>query len=93
MPPLEGLKILCSLLTSMKLSASGKQLSLKLTDISRAHFYGKAERRVFVTLPEGDETLGYCGLLKRTMYGTRDASAVWQRSYTALLKKHDTPRR
>ncbi|CAE7372762.1 GIP, partial [Symbiodinium sp. CCMP2592] len=41
MPPLEGLKILCSLLTSMKRSASGKQLSLKLTDISRAHFMAK----------------------------------------------------
>ena len=88
MPPLEGLKILCSLLTSMKRSTSGKRLTLKLTDISRAHFYGKAERRVFVTLPEGDEEPGKCGLLKRTMYGTRDASAVWQRSYTTLLKKH-----
>ena len=88
MPPLEGLKILCSLLTSMKRSTSGKQLTLKLTDISRAHFYGKAERRIFVTLPEGDEEHGKCGLLKRTMYGTRDASAVWQRSYTTLLRKH-----
>ena len=88
MPPLEGLKILCSLLTSMKRSTAGKQLTLKLTDISRAHFYGKAERRVFVTLPEGDEEQGMCGLLKRTMYGTRDASAVWQRSYTTLLRKH-----
>ena len=88
MPPLEGLKILCSLLTSMKRSTAGKQLTLKFTDISRAHFYGKAERRVFVTLPEGDEEQGVCGLLKRTMYGTRDASAVWQRSYTTLLRKH-----
>ena len=88
MPPLEGLKILCSLLTTLKRSKSGKKLTLKLTDISRAHFYGKAERRVFVTLPEGDEAPGFCGLLKRTMYGTRDASAVWQRSYTSLLRKH-----
>ncbi|CAE7515888.1 unnamed protein product [Symbiodinium natans] len=88
MPPLEGLKILCSLLTTLKRSKGGKKLTLKLTDISRAHFYGKAERRVFVTLPEGDEAPGFCGLLKRTMYGTRDASAVWQRSYTSLLRKH-----
>ena len=43
---------------------------------------------MFVTLPEGDEAPGFCGLLKRTMYGARDASAVWQRSYTSLLRKH-----
>ena len=48
--------------------------------------YGKADR-VFVTLPEGDETSGVCGLLKKTMYATRDASVVWQRSCTNLLRK------
>jgi len=31
-----------------------KPLKLRLLDISRAHFYGHAQREIFVTLPEGD---------------------------------------
>ena len=87
MPPLEALKMLCSLMVPLKTTRRGGKLSLKLTDISRAHFYGKAGRRVFVNLPEGDEEEGKCALLLRTMYGTRDASAVWQRDYTQLLNE------
>ena len=85
MPPLEALKLLCSLMVTLRVSRGGGKLSLKLTDISRAHFYGRAVRRIFVTLPEGDESPGFCGLLNRTMYGTRDASATWQKDYTELL--------
>lgn len=82
MPPLEALKLLCSLMVTLRVSRGGGKLSLKLTDISRAHFYGRAVRRIFVTLPEGDESPGFCGLLNRTMYGTRDASATWQKRTT-----------
>jgi hypothetical protein len=49
-----------------------------LYDISRAHFYSVAKRRVFVALPEEEAKPGNCALLLRTMYGTRDASATWQ---------------
>jgi len=89
MPPLEALKLLCSLLVTLRVSRRGGKLSLKLTDISRAHFYGRAARRIFVTLPEGDESPGECGLLNKTMYGTRDASATWQRDYTELLETNE----
>ena len=88
MPPLEALKLMCSLLATLRVSRGGGKLTLKLTDISRAHFYGTATRRIFVNLPEGDETPGMCGLLLKTMYGTRDASSTWQKDYTSLLQKH-----
>ena len=48
-------------------------------DISRAHFYGTAVRRVFIDLPDEDKVeQGYdkCGLLLKSMYGTQDASHI-----------------
>ena len=85
MPPLEAAKILCSLLASKRTSKSGKLLKLALYDISRAHFYGESQRSVYVTLPEGDESEGKCALLHKTMYGTQDASHVWQEHYSRKL--------
>ena len=89
MPPLEALKALCSLMVSRKRSKFGKLYKLKLLDISRAHFYGVSRRRVFCTLPEGEEIPNKCALLKRSMYGTMDAASIWQETYTDLLKEHD----
>ena len=54
----------------------------------RAHFYGESRRQVFTNLPEGDEEEGYCALLQKTMYGTQDASSVWQETYTKLMDAH-----
>eukprot|EP00959_Pyramimonas_sp_CCMP1952_P350100 7335116-Pyramimonas_sp.AAC.1 len=89
MPPLESLKMLCSMLTTLKVSKGRrKHLKLKLFDISRAHFYGVAKREVYVSLPEGDQQKGYCALLQRSMYGTQDASAIWQDDYTSLLEQN-----
>ena len=92
MPPLEALKLLLSLMVTLKKSRKGGDLKLRLLDISRAHFYGNAERRVFVTLPEGDKLEGHCGLLLKSMYGTRDAANIWQRDYTELLLQHNFTR-
>ena len=88
MPPLEALKLLCSIMVSTKTSKAGKPLKLKLYDISRAHFYGESRRKVYTNLPEGDESPGHCALLLKTMYGTQDASSVWQETYTELLKQN-----
>ena len=88
MPPLEALKVLCSLMTSMKTSRSGKPLLMKLIDISRAHFYGESKRNVYTNLPEGDEQPGKCAKLVRSMYGTQDASSIWQETYSTLVKDH-----
>ena len=90
MPPLEALKALRSLMVTLKIGRGArKSRSLKLSDISRAHFYGESKRRVFVTLPEGDEEEGCCTLLKRTMYGTQDASNIWCETWIKHLNKAD----
>ena len=89
MPPLEALKVLCSLLVSKKVSKSGQPLKLRLIDISAAHFYGQARRRVFCNLPEGEEIAGKCAVLKRSMHGALDAASTWQQTYADVLKKNN----
>ena len=58
-------------------------------DVSRAYFYAKAVRPVYVKLPEedieaGDE--GKCGRLRMSMYGTRDAALNCWLEYAATLR-------
>ena len=86
MPPLEAVKLLLSRMVTLKVSKKGrKPLKLRLLDISGAHFYGRAQRDVYVTLPEGDQEPGMVGKLLRSMYGTRDASHIWQADYSEAL--------
>ena len=86
MPPLEALKLMMSILVGRGRTTRGGVLKMGLYDISRAHFYGVAKRRVFVALPEEEAKPGKCALLLRTMYGTRDASATWQDDYLEHLE-------
>ena len=83
-PPLEAAKLLCSMPATKRKSKRGKPLKLALFDMSRARFYRKAQREIYVTLPEGDDEDGKRALLLKTMYGTQDARHVWL-DYTALL--------
>ena len=58
-------------------------------DVSGAYFHAKVQRPVPVTLPaEGfsgkDE--GKIGLLKKNMYGTRDAASNWERDWQGHLE-------
>ena len=72
MPPLEAMKILGSAMVTVKVSKPRrKPLELKLYDISRAHLYGIAKRKVYVTPPMEEHEEGKCGLLEKSMYGTR----------------------
>ena len=59
-------------------------------DVSRAYFYAKAVRPVYVNLRdedrmEGDEQM--CGRLMMSMYGTKDAATNWAAEYTETLIK------
>ena len=87
MPPLEPSKLLCSLKVSMKTSRKGNPLKLAHFDISRTHFMPKARRELYVELPDEDpmKQKGFVGLLLRSMYGTQDASNLWQEDYTEAL--------
>ncbi|CAK0886283.1 unnamed protein product [Prorocentrum cordatum] len=86
MPPLEAVKILGGMMVQRRRSSRNRPLAMRLFDISRALFYGKAERAVYIKLPDTEADGVHCGLLKKSMYGTQDASAIWQRDYTAVME-------
>ena len=59
------------------LGSSVKQPVLLVIDVRRAYFYAKVRRRVYIELPEGDgggPGSRQCGLLRKSLYGTLDAS-------------------
>ena len=88
MPLLEAVKVLVSAMMSVSLSNKRKPLNLRHYDISRAHFQGTAQRLVHIKLPAedrqkyGEDKVG--GLVK-IMYGTQDASHIWQHDYVNLI--------
>eukprot|EP00975_Prorocentrum_lima_P036486 7674339-Prorocentrum_lima.AAC.1 len=51
---------------------------LMVLDATRAHVHSLATRRVFVKLCDLDASSDMCGLLEKSMYGTRDAAANWE---------------
>ena len=82
-PPSECLKIALSMM------AEDRKKKMLYADVSRAYFYAKAARPVYVKLPEedrepGDESM--CGRLRVSMYGTRDAALNWATEYGETLK-------
>ena len=70
-PPSECLRMLISRMASIP----GAQMLY--VDVSRAYFYAKAVRAVYVQFQEEDSEegdQGRCGKLLMSMYGTRDAA-------------------
>ena len=77
--PLDALKATISMAAS-----HSPEFSLMHVDVSRAYFHAKAERLVLVKLPVEDcsgKDEGEIGLLKKSMYGTRDAASIWERDW------------
>ena len=75
--PLEALKAIISIAAS-----HSPEFSLMHVDVSLVYFHAKAQTPVLVKLPAGDcsgEDKGKIGLLKKSMYGTRDAASNWER--------------
>ena len=81
-PPTETLRFMISNFMTDRWKR-GKKMNrvLLVLDVSRAHFHPAATREVYVRLPEEDYEEGKIGLLKKTMYGTRDAAAGWEEYY------------
>jgi hypothetical protein len=87
MPPLETLRMLISRAATGRASSTGGRKILVI-DARKAHLHATTERELFVDLPPEIRRPGFCGRLKRCLYGTRDASARWEAFLAAELKKN-----
>ena len=68
--------------------AEGEDLEMAIFDISGAHFMAPMDREACIELPEEDkppEDGDAVGLLQRSMYGFRTASANWMKNWQATL--------
>ena len=77
-PPLGATKLVVSNAASD--GKHGKEKVIMAIDVKRLYFYAKPIRETYVELPRGDDRLGdedQCGLLKLSLYGTRDAAMNW----------------
>ena len=87
-PPLEVLKLLITKLADREKQRmdqeedpeSDEATILIHIDVHRAYFNAKAREDTYVEVPVEDQTEEYkvCGLLKKAMYGTRQAASAWQ---------------
>ena len=85
-PPLESLRLLCSLCASNQ--AAKRPYRLMTIDVKRAYFYARSRRPVYIEIPiedfePGDED--NVAKLNLSLYGTRDAAQNWAKEYTAHL--------
>ena len=83
-PPLEALKVALSEIATG--TRRGKVVAL--VDVRRAYYYAPARRKVFVELPPEDHQPGderMCGLLRYSLYGSRDAAQNWEEELAATL--------
>ena len=63
-----------------------------VSDVSRAFFEAPASRKIAVTLPdealpENEKGTGMVGILKMSIYGTRDAAANFQKEVWRLMTR------
>ena len=85
-PPLESLKYIVSKCASSQRRA--KPHRILSIDVSRAYFYAKSIRPVFIQIPAEDRQPGdedMVGKLNLSLYGTRDAAQNWAVEYTRTL--------
>ena len=81
-------RVLVSSMMLVHLSNKGKSLKLGHYDISRAYFQGTTERLIYIRLPAEDRQKydeDKVGRLDKSMYGTQDASHIWQLGYANLI--------
>ena len=95
MPPITALRILFTLAVTKripnldgKLVDMPKETCLIFIDVKKAHFWSPARRRLLVELPpEAGYPSDKVGLLKKSLYGTRDAPANWEAAIKEVMLK------
>ena len=87
-PPLEAKRLLFSeyAATARRPDMLDQEIVLSFVDIRKAYFNGVPKRNVHLAFPK---ELGipdnYVAHLKRCVYGTRDAGAIWEECYAGAL--------
>eukprot|EP00439_Symbiodinium_sp_Y106_P045776 s2346_g5.t2 len=98
MPPLSSLRALLALATTKQVPndrgkltpvGSGGEVCLMFLDVKKAQFWSPARRRrlLLELPPEAGEGKDKVGLLKRSLYGTRDAPSNWEKAIKDALEK------
>ena len=85
-PRTEALKLMIAIAATK--NAKGQKRRFMVNDVSRAYFYAKAIRKVFVEIAEEDREPGdenMVGELQYSMYGTRDAAQNWEEAYSDFM--------
>ena len=79
-PPLEALRLIVSRAATYSNGELAKEVMVN--DVSRAHFYAKCSRCLYVELPKEDPEAhpDFLGRLRLCLYGTRDAALCWQQT-------------
>ena len=86
-PPLESLRLLCSLCASNQYRPDPYRIIS--VDVRRAYFYAEAKREVFIEIPLEDWEPGdehNVAQLNLSLYGTRDAAQNWAEEFTRTLE-------
>ena len=91
-PPLEALRYLVHEAATVEKTKGKHTKVIMINDVARAFFEAKAMRTVCVELPEEGQTQedrqqDMVGLLKMSLYGTRDAATNWQNEVAKQMAK------
>ena len=99
-PPLEALRTILSLASTdiagrrkhVREANSERRTQISAIDISRAYFNASMDETsepTYVMLPpeHPGQAEGYCGLLRKHMYGTRAAADGWQQEYSGYMRE------
>ena len=93
-PQIEAARLLIADATSRCKTQEAPQQEIRtmVVDIRRAYFYAKAQRPLYIKLPQEDPKSAdpnLCGKLEQSLYGTRDAGANWHAEYSRFLLDND----
>ena len=90
-PPLEAMRYIIHEAATVEHGQDIDSKVLMINDVARAFFEAEATRPICVELPEesltdDDRNQGMVGLLKMSLYGTRDAATNWQKEVAKEMK-------
>jgi len=89
-PPLEALRLLVSELATEHEDEKENDNVMMVNDVARAFFEAWTERDICIELPDEDREEGegdMVGKLQKSLYGTRDAAANFQKQVTKVMRK------